>query len=134
MHTVQPYDKINNTLVYMHLWGDDKDAYWGNYDLGRAIAVGMQKNEMPYSGEYGFVDTYSYWPITHMVAPKEEALACDDCHAEQGRLNGVTGVYVPGSGTNPLLNRIALGLIGLLLLGIVVHALVRVLFGKRGEH
>ena len=134
MHTVQPYDKINNTLVYMHLWGDDKDAYWGNYDLGRAIAVGMQKNEMPYSGEYGFVDTYSYWPITHMVAPKEEALACDDCHTEQGRLNGVTGVYVPGSGTNPLLNRIALGLIGLLLLGIVVHALIRVLFGKRGEH
>ena len=134
MHTVQPYDKINNTLVYMHLWGDDKDAYWGNYDLGRAIAVGMQKNEMPYSGEYGFVDTYSYWPITHMVAPKEDALACDDCHTEQGRLNGVTGVYVPGSGTNPLLNRIALGLIGLLLLGIVVHALIRVLFGKRGEH
>lgn len=134
MHTVQPYDKINNTLVYMHLWGDDEDAYWGNYDLGRAIAVGMEKNEMPYSGEYGFVDTYSYWPITHMVAPKEEALACDDCHAEQGRLNGVTGVYVPGSGTNPLLNRIALGLIGLLLLGIVVHASVRVLFGKRGEH
>ena len=134
MHAVQPYDKINNTLVYLHLWGEDEDAYWGNYDLGRAIAVGMQKNEMPYSGEYGFVDTYSYWPITHMVAPKEEALACDDCHAKQGRLNGVTGVYVPGSGTNPLLNRIALGLIGLLLLGIVVHAVIRMLFGKRGEH
>ena len=134
MHTVQPYDKVNNTLVYMHLWGDDEDAYWGNYDLGRAIAVGMQKNEMPYSGEYGFVDTYSYWPITHMVAPKEDALTCDACHARQSRLDGVTGVYVPGRDSNPLLDRIGLGSIGLLLLGIAGHALVRVLFGKRGQH
>ena len=134
MHTMQPYDKVNNTLVYMHLWGDDQDAYWGNYDLGRAIEVGMKKNEMPYSGEYGFVGTYSYWPITHMVAPKEDALACDACHAKQGRLEGVEGVYIPGSGTNPLLGRIGLGLIGLLLLGIAGHALVRALFGKRGKH
>ena len=29
MHTYQPFDKGNNTLVYMHLWGEDKDAYWG---------------------------------------------------------------------------------------------------------
>ena len=28
-----------------------------------------------------------YWPITHMVAPKERALQCDDCHAEDE--NGV---------------------------------------------
>jgi hypothetical protein len=47
MHTIQPYDKGNNTLVYMHLWGDDDDSYWGNYDFGRAIKVGMEKYNIP---------------------------------------------------------------------------------------
>lgn len=28
MHTVQPYDKVDNTLVCMYLWGDDESAYW----------------------------------------------------------------------------------------------------------
>ena len=27
-----------------------------------------------------------YWTMTHMVAPKEQALQCTSCHAEQGRL------------------------------------------------
>ncbi len=96
MHTVQPYDKGNNTLVYMHLWGDDDDAFWGNYDFARAIKVGMEKNGKPYSGEYGFIDTYSYWPITHMVAPKEDALACAECHSHEGRLADLEGFYMPG--------------------------------------
>ncbi len=43
----------------------------------------MEKNNRPYSGEYGFIETYSYWPITHMVAPKEKALACSECHAKE---------------------------------------------------
>jgi octaheme c-type cytochrome (tetrathionate reductase family) len=134
MHTVQPYDKGNNTLVYMHLWGDDEDAYWGNYDFGRAIEVGMEKFDLPYSGEYGFVETYSYWPITHMVAPKEAAATCDSCHARQGRLDGIDGIYLPGRDVNPLIDRIALAALGLLLLGILGHVAVRVLFGKGGRH
>ena len=92
MHTIQPYDKGNNTLVYMHLWGEDKDALWGNYDFGRAIRSGMKQNGKPYSGQYGFVETYSYWPTTHMVAPKEKALACGECHARNGRLADPRGL------------------------------------------
>ena len=45
MHTVQPYDKGNKTLVYMHLWGDDPDAFWGNYDFQRAITRGMAEDQ-----------------------------------------------------------------------------------------
>ena len=30
-----------------------------------------EQNDIPYSGQYGFIETDSYWPITHMVAPKE---------------------------------------------------------------
>jgi len=33
MHTWQPYDEGNGTLVYANLWGDDDSAYWGNYDM-----------------------------------------------------------------------------------------------------
>ncbi|HHK73693.1 MAG TPA: hypothetical protein ENJ57_00860, partial [Rhizobiales bacterium] len=49
-----------------------------------------------YSGEFGYINTISWWPITHMVAPKEQALACSECHAKQGRLANLAGFYMPG--------------------------------------
>jgi octaheme c-type cytochrome (tetrathionate reductase family) len=131
MHTVQPYDKGNNTLVYMHLWGDDENAYWGNYDFGKAIETGMAKHNLPYSGEYGFVDTYSYWPITHMVAPKEDALSCDSCHSDNGRLDGIEGVYMPGSETNVWLDRLGILAVIAVLAGVLGHGLIRIVSGKK---
>jgi hypothetical protein len=35
----------------------------------------------------GFIDSEMYWPITHMVAPADEALQCTACHDEAGRLD-----------------------------------------------
>lgn len=135
MHTVQPYDKGNNTLVYTHLWGDDTDAYWGNYDMGKAIAHGMQQFNKPYSGEFGFIETYSYWPITHMVAPKTEALECGSCHASDGRLAELTGFYMPGrEGGSSTLDFLGKGLIMLALLGIAAHAGIRVLSRNKEKH
>jgi len=134
MHTVQPYDKVNNTLVYMHLWGNDENAYWGNYDFAKAIETGMQKNDLPYSGEFDFVDTYSYWPITHMVAPSEDALSCDSCHTDKGRLEGVEGVYIPGRNETPWLDKAMLMILAATLLGILAHALVRMVFGPKPKH
>ncbi len=134
MHTVQPYDKVHNTLVYMHLWGNDKDSFWGNYDFDRAIKVGMAKEDLAYSGEYGFIDTYSYWPINHMVAPKEQALGCGDCHAEEGRLQGVEGVYMPGRVRNRWLDIIGLLAVAGTLLGVFGHGLIRKLANKGGHH
>ncbi len=134
MHTVQPYDKVHNTLVYMHLWGNDKDSFWGNYDFDRAIKVGMAKEDLAYSGEYGFIDTYSYWPINHMVAPKEQALGCGDCHAEEGRLQGVEGVYMPGRVRNRWLDIIGLLAVAGTLLGVLGHGLIRKLANKGGHH
>ncbi len=131
MHTIQPYDKGNNTLVYLHLWGDDEDALWGGYDFGRSIEAGMKKNGIPYSGEWGFVETLSYWPVNHMVAPKEDALACSECHAKEGRLSHLTGFYMPGTGSNKLLD--TLGLLAILgtLLGVLGHAAIRAIATSR---
>ncbi|NOQ89486.1 MAG: tetrathionate reductase family octaheme c-type cytochrome [Gammaproteobacteria bacterium] len=130
MHTFQPYDKGYNTLVYMHLWGDDQDAYWGNYDFGNAIRAGMEKNNLPYSGEYGFVETYSYWPITHMVAPKEDALSCGECHAKEGRLKDLEGFYLPGSSSNRWLDIIGLLVLAGTLFGVLGHGLIRFVLNR----
>jgi octaheme c-type cytochrome (tetrathionate reductase family) len=131
MRTVQPYDVKNQTLVYMHLWGEDQDAYWGNYDFQRAITAGMQADGRPYSGEFGFIETVSWWPITHMVAPKEDALACDACHAREGRLKGLTGLYLPGRGDQRWLDWLGLLVVGGTVLGIFGHALLRVILRRR---
>lgn len=133
MHTVQPYDKVNNTLVYMYLWGDDESAYWGGYDFAKAIDVGMKKYDKPYSGEFDFIETYSYWPTTHMVAPKEDALRCNECHARGGRLEGLDGIYLPGRDSNPWLDRIGLLAVFGTLVGVLGHGLIRKLANKGGK-
>jgi octaheme c-type cytochrome (tetrathionate reductase family) len=131
MHTVQPYDKGNNTLVYMHLWGEDENAFWGNYDFGKAIKVGMKKNNKPYSGEHGFVETVSYWPITHMVAPKTAALGCSECHAKVGRLSELNRFYMPGRDGFGWLDVLGyLAVIGALLVALV-HGVIRFVMCKK---
>jgi hypothetical protein len=42
---------------------------------------------MAYSGQYDFTETEMYWTLTHLVAPKEEALLCSDCHRQDGRID-----------------------------------------------
>jgi len=84
---IQPYDSGNQTLVIPHLFGKEKDAYWKGFDWQKAITSGMESANAPYSGEYGFIETEMYWPITHMVAPADQALTCQDCHSENGRLD-----------------------------------------------
>lgn len=87
---VQPYDSGNNILAIPHLFGQDEAAYWRTFDWNASIAAGMEYAGLPYSGQYDFVESRMYWPTTHMVAPAEEALACQDCHtAESSRIDFV---------------------------------------------
>ena len=83
----------------------------------------MKVSGTPYSGKYDFIQTQMDWPITHMVAPKEKALGCVQCHAKDGRLAGLPGIYMPGSGSNPLLDKLGWGLA--LLAGLILYAIVR---------
>ncbi|MEA1050437.1 tetrathionate reductase family octaheme c-type cytochrome [Lamprobacter modestohalophilus] len=134
MHTWQPYDKGNGTLVYTHLWGEDDTAYWGNYDMGAAIEKGMADFGLDYSGEFGFIETLSWWPITHMVTPKEQALACGDCHTpKDSRLAEVKGVYLPGRDRNRWLDIIGTLIVAGTLGGILIHAGIR-FFSPKGSH
>lgn len=89
----QAWDPVNRTLVVTHLAGNDDTAFWNNnLDWLKAVTTGMAAVNRPFSGQVGFIETYSMWPITHMVAPKAQALACDACHNEKGRMAKVPGV------------------------------------------
>jgi len=91
-----PYDPVNKNMVLAHLFGKDDDAYWKTYDWGRAIKAGMAYASLDYSGEYGFVETEWVFPTTHMVAPKDNAVSCNECHSNTSRLANLAGFYMPG--------------------------------------
>lgn len=131
MRGKQPYDKQHKILGIPHLFGKDPDAFWKSFDWGKALKVGLQAQGQEFSGEYGFVETEYYWPITHMVAPKEQSLGCGSCHSHSGRLQNVGGFYLPGRDKNDWLDLIgwlaALGVLG----GVLLHGLVRLISSKR---
>jgi len=132
MQTIQPYDKGNKTLVYPHLWGDDPDAFWGNFDMGRAVARGMKDAGRPYSGQLGYVRSQSWWPINHMVAPKEKAVQCDECHTrDNGRLANLAGFYMPGRDRWWWLDLLGwLAIFGAIAL-VIVHAALRIIAARK---
>lgn len=127
----QPYDTVNKTLITPHTAGNDDTGYWKNLEWNKAIEAGMKVSGAPYSGQFGFIKTQMDWPITHMVAPKEKALGCVQCHAKDGRLAGLPGIYVPGDHANALLDQLGWGLVLLTLLGVLAHGAVRIV--SRGK-
>ncbi len=128
---VQPYDAGNKTLAVPHLFGKDPAAYWKSYDWNKSLDAGMKSVGASYSGELGFVESEMLWPITHMVAPKEKALKCDDCHADNGRLAGLEGVYLPGRDKAVWLDTIGWILAAGTLGGVGLHGFLRILFRNR---
>lgn len=128
MRNNQPYDSVSGVLAVFHSFGFDKDAFTMNYDWQRAITTGMKGANLPYSGHYAFAKTEMLWPIAHMVAPKEQALACAQCHASGGRLEAVDGVYIPGRARDhqPALEWVGLLAAAAALLGVLLHAAIRI--------
>lgn len=81
----QIYDSNYNYLLQPKTVGEG--GYWTEFDWNLAARLGSEAAGMEYSGEYGFAPTEMYWALTHMVLPKEEALQCNDCHGENGRMD-----------------------------------------------
>lgn len=128
----QPYDVGNNQLLVFHTYGKDDSALWSNFDWEKAIQFGMKEIGAEYSGKFAFVSTEMSWPITHMVAPKADALACAQCHTAPGRLDKVPGLYLPGRHGNPLLDTLGWSFAGLALLGVVAHGAGRIYTSRKG--
>ena len=81
----QPYDSVNNILLQPLTARDD--GFWTTFDWPSALEIGSDIVGLDYSGEFGFTETWMYWPVTHTVRPAENALTCDYCHGEDGRMD-----------------------------------------------
>ncbi|HMZ07989.1 MAG TPA: tetrathionate reductase family octaheme c-type cytochrome [Anaerolineales bacterium] len=81
----QPYDVKNNYLLQPITSGEG--GFWTTFDWMSAFELAQDKTGLAFSGEYGFTTTYMYWPTTHMVQPASEALQCESCHGENGRMD-----------------------------------------------
>ena len=125
----QPYDPENKTLVTPHTTGPD--GYWTTLVWDKAIETGMKDSGQPFSGKVDFIDTVMSWPITHMVAPKEKALGCADCHSKNGRLAGIQGVYLPARDNNALVDNTGWAVVLLTLLGVLGHGALRIVTGRK---
>ena len=66
------------------------------YNWEKAVAAGMAEAGEEFSGKVDFIKTQMIWPITHMVAPSEDALTCNDCHSSNGDLSAGRMKSVPG--------------------------------------
>ena len=78
----QPYDTVNNYLLPPLTSGEG--GLWQTFDWPSALKLGAEANGLDFSGEFDFAETWMYWPTTHMVQPKENALQCENCHGEDG--------------------------------------------------
>jgi octaheme c-type cytochrome (tetrathionate reductase family) len=130
----QPYDLKYKNLLQAKLWAPEEGqgALWKDLDWDIALKLGMEYVGIPYSGEYGFIPTRMYLPVSHMVSKSEEALTCNDCHSrENSRMKNVPGVYIPGTTYNKTLNTVGILFVLLSLGGVFGHASLRVLSGIR---
>jgi octaheme c-type cytochrome (tetrathionate reductase family) len=129
MRGVQPFDPVNKTLVMPHTAGPG--GYWKELNWESAVADGMQNMGAPFSGKVDFIKTEMYWPITHMVAPKEKVVACAECHTTNSRLKGIDGIYMPGFSKFGWLDQ--LGWLAALatLIGVLIHGGVRIYLTMR---
>lgn len=130
----QPYDPVNELLIQPKLYAEEKGegAFWRDFDWATSTAAGMKAVGQPYSGHYTFVDTRMTWPVNHMVAPKEKALGCTQCHTrEQSRMAGITGVYLPGLDRQPLVDLLGRLAVFGALAGVFIHGSARIVARRR---
>jgi len=132
MRGKQPYDVKNETFVQFKTFGPKgSGAYWADFDWQKSIRTGMDYVGHPYSGKMAFINTRSYWPLNHMVSESEKALSCTECHSQNGRLENLTGFYLPGRDVNNLLDWGGKLFVLFSILGVAIHSTMRILAKKK---
>lgn len=131
-NSTQPYDKVSHKLLVPHVSGGDKEtSFWHVFDWNKSLAAGAEATGVPYSGQHGFVRSQMLWPITHMVAPKEQAVSCTQCHSANSRLKGLPGLYLPARDQHPWIDRIGWLAVLLATAGVLVHAAIRLITRRK---
>ncbi|MFH1049546.1 MAG: tetrathionate reductase family octaheme c-type cytochrome [bacterium] len=126
----QPFDPVNRILIQPKLYAEKKGegAFWKDFNWQTASEVGMKDANLPFSGKISFIKTEMYWPINHMVAPKEEAVKCNECHTRNdSRLAGLKDFYMPGRDYSKAVETSGIMLILLSFIGVIVHGGIRII-------
>lgn len=124
----QIFDPVTKMLIVPHVYGKDSTSFGVGLDWELSLAKGMEVANLPFSGQYSFVNTEMYWPVNHMVSPSSDALKCIDCHARDGRLAALDGFYMPGRDYSETLDLLGKLLIVLAIGGVIVHGAIRKFF------
>lgn len=131
-HTKQPYDKKFNTILPPFLASEKgSGAFWMDFDWDASLKKGSEFTGVPFSGEYGFADTRSFWVIKHMVAPEEQSVSCKECHSRNGRLDKLEGFYLVGRDSSRFLDILGALMIFGALFGVIGHGILRVVSKKK---
>lgn len=130
-----PYDQGAGVLAVAHLSERDDDGYWRDFDWAASLDAGMTAAGLQFSGEPGFIAARYLSPVVHMVAPKEDAVGCDECHTRaQSRMAGITGIYMPGRDNFGWLTLLGWTVAGLTLLASLGHLALRLFGNARRRH
>lgn len=125
----QIYDTQYNNLIQPRLYAEvpGDSAFWKDFDWHKAAEAGMKRVGLPYSGKYGFIETVMYWPVNHMVSPKEQTVRCAECHQrENSRLANLSGFYLPGRDYNKNLDFIGTLLLIASIVTVLIHSALRI--------
>ncbi|OIO03822.1 MAG: cytochrome C [Elusimicrobia bacterium CG_4_10_14_0_2_um_filter_56_8] len=130
----QPYDPENKILIQPRLFSENKGegAFWKDFNWVSAARAGMKAIGLPFSGKVSFIKTEMYWPLNHMVAPKESSVKCSECHIrEGGRLAGLNDFYMPGRDYSRTAEFLGKWLLLLSLLGVLAHGAGRIISRRK---
>ena len=134
MRAKQPYDPVTRLVIQPKLVGSKKgsNALWVDFDWDASARAGMEYVGLPYSGQYDFIETHTLWPLNHEVSVSNEALQCIDCHNNtDSRLKSLAGFYLPGRDQNPWVDYMGAAFILLIIIGVSIHALLRITSNKK---
>ncbi len=132
----QIYDAKYKTLIQPKLYSLEKgdSGFWKNFDWNLAAEAGMKRAGLPFSGEYAFISTIMYWPINHMVAPKEKTMSCAECHTrENSVIASLDDFYLPGRDYISFVDISGTLLIIFSLLGVAFHSILRIINNRKNN-
>lgn len=86
---VYPWQRVACTVIIDATTGTPLPMHAGTYaatgDIEAAIRKGAAELRQPYGGTWKTARQTVLLSVNHQVAPKTEALKCDDCHGENGK-------------------------------------------------
>ncbi|HPR47454.1 MAG TPA: multiheme c-type cytochrome [Spirochaetota bacterium] len=132
MRGKQPYDPVSKMFIVPKLFGPKgSGAYWADWDWDKSAAAGMKAAGLNYSGKYEWVESVMYWPITHLVRDRDNALTCNDCHSRNSRLAALEACWIPARDRSLVLDVLGMILFFGSIAGVFVHGLIRYKSGKK---